>query len=223
VSRNNVIVTADSGQKYKRTDAITDEGLAHFTSFYKDTTITKEDLFYYIYGLLHSPEYREKYKDNLTKALPHIPRVKRLEDFIAFSKAGRELADLHINYESKPKYAVSFNTDIDKLDDKDFYVAKMKIKEKGDTIVYNNKITISNIPLEAYDYVVNGKSAIEWVVERQGVSTHKDSGIVNDANDWAIETMNNAKYPLELLQRVITVSLETQKIVRSLPKLQELF
>lgn len=221
---NNIIITATSGQKYKRTAAITDEGLAHFTSFYKDTTITKEDLFYYIYGLLHSPEYREKYKDNLTKALPHIPRVKRLEDFIAFSTSGRALSDLHINYESKPMYNATFNADTDNLNAEDFYVTKMKFIKKGqqDTIVYNNKITISDIPLEAYDYVVNGKSAIEWVMERQGVSTHKDSGIVNDANDWAIETMNNAKYPLELLQRVITVSLETQKIVRELPKLGDL-
>ena len=86
-------------------------------------------------------------------------------------------------------------------------------------MIYNNAITISEIPLEAYDYVVNGKSALEWVMERQGVSTHKDSGIVNDANDWAIETMGDAKYPLNLFLRVITVSLETMKIVRSLPKL----
>ena len=86
-------------------------------------------------------------------------------------------------------------------------------------ITYNDKITLEDIPLEAYDYVVNGKPAIAWVMERQGVSTHKDSGIRNDANDWAIETMDNPRYPLELLQRVITVSLETMKIVNSLPKL----
>ena len=93
---------------------------------------------------------------------------------------------------------------------------KEKIK---DTVVYNNAITIREIPVEAYDYVVNGKSALEWVMERQGVSTHKDSGIVNDANNWAIETMHDAKYPLELFLRVITVSLETMKIVKKLPKL----
>jgi predicted helicase len=96
----------------------------------------------------------------------------------------------------------------------------MKFASKSDKskIIYNGKITLENIPLEAYKYVVNGKSAIEWVMERQGVSTHKDSGVVNDANDWAIETMHNAKYPLELLLRVITVSLETMKIVNNLPK-----
>jgi predicted helicase len=97
----------------------------------------------------------------------------------------------------------------------------MKFASKADksTVVYNNKITMTEIPLEAYDYVVNGKPALEWVMERQAVTTHKESGIVNDANDWAIDTMHNARYPLELFQRVITVSLETMKIVRTLPKL----
>jgi predicted helicase len=112
------------------------------------------------------------------------------------------------------------------LADKDFYVTKMKFgkgigEDKHDktTVIYNDKITMKGIPLEAYEYIVNGKPALEWVMERQGVSTHKESGIVNDANDWAIETMNNPRYPLELFQRVITVSLETMRIVNSLPKL----
>ena len=95
---------------------------------------------------------------------------------------------------------------------------KGKVTDKT-TVIYNHKITMTGIPLEAYDYVVNGKPALEWVMERQAVTTHKDSGIVNDANDWAIETMGNAKYPLELFQRVITVSIETMKIVRALPRL----
>ena len=104
--------------------------------------------------------------------------------------------------------------------------AKTKDPETGksvndrSTVIYNDTITVKNIPLEAYDYVVNGKSATEWVIERQSVTTDKDSGIVNDANLWATETMNNAAYPLELLLRVITVSLETMKIVNNLPKLE---
>ncbi len=106
----------------------------------------------------------------------------------------------------------------------DYRALKMKYGKRGKdkdltTLHYNNKITVTGIPLEAYEYVVNGKPALDWVVERQCVSTHKDSGIVNDANDWAIETMGNPKYPLELFLRVITVSLETMKIVRNLPKL----
>jgi predicted helicase len=214
------VVTAPSGNQYTRRDAITDAGLKHFTDFYNNKSITKEDLFYYIYGLLHLEEYKTKYADNLTKALPRIPCVKTIADFRAFEQAGRKLADLHLNYENKELYPVIFAKDISQLQVDDFRVIKMKFASKSDKskIIYNGKITLENIPLEAYKYVVNGKSAIEWVMERQGVSTHKDSGVVNDANDWAIETMHNAKYPLELLLRVITVSLETMKIVNNLPK-----
>jgi predicted helicase len=210
--------------KLTRKDGISDAGLAHFQAAYPDTVISKEDLFYYIYGLLHSEEYKTKYADNLSKELPRIPCVKKSADFWAFSKAGRDLAHWHLNYETVAKYPVEFvggNMALDMLEDKDFYVTNMKFASKADktTVIYNHKITMKGIPLEAYDYIVNGKSALDWVMERQGVSTHKDSGIVNDANDWAVETMGNARYPLELFQRVITVSLETMKIVRSLPKL----
>ncbi|MEN8400986.1 DEAD/DEAH box helicase [Acinetobacter towneri] len=210
--------------KYKRKDGISDEGLQHFQTAYPNEQISKEDIFYYIYGLLHSEEYRERYADNLTKELPRIPCVKKAEDFWAFSKAGRELAHWHLNYETVEPYKAKLDTGstpYSQLSDEDFYVEKMKFAKKGEkgTVVYNKRITIKDIPLEAYEYVVNGKPALEWVMERQGVSTHKDSGIVNDANDWAIETMNNAAYPLELFLRVITVSLETMKIVKSLPKL----
>ena len=128
------------------------------------------------------------------------------------------------NYENVAPYPVTFDcgkVGFAELKDADFNVTKMKFAKKDDksTVIYNHKITMTKIPLEAYDYVVNGKPALEWVMERQGVSTHKDSGIVNDANDWAIETMQNPRYPLELFQRVITVSLETMKIVNALPNL----
>jgi predicted helicase len=107
----------------------------------------------------------------------------------------------------------------------DYYVEKMKYGKSGKlkdstTLHYNGKITVSGIPLEAYEYVVNGKSALDWVIERQSVSSNKDSGIVNDANDWAVETMDNPRYPLELFLRVVTVSLETIKIVKALPVLE---
>ncbi|WP_143821405.1 DEAD/DEAH box helicase [Moraxella pluranimalium] len=223
-----------SVMQYERKDAISDAGLAHFADYYQQS-ISKEDLFYYIYGLLHSEDYREKYADNLSKQLPRIPQVKSFDDFMAFSRAGRALADLHLNYESVDMYTgVKFDTKLSRLalaspqawananlDDKDFYVEKMRFITRDDKskIVYNGKITVTDIPVEAYDYVVNGKSAIEWVMERQGVKTDKASGIVNDANDWAMETMNNARYPLELLLRVITVSLKTNEIVKGLPKL----
>lgn len=205
-----------------RRDAITDEGLAHFSAAYPGQVISKEDLFYYVYGLLHSPEYRDKYADNLSKELPRIPAVKAAADFWAYSKAGRALAELHIDYETVPVYPA--NVQSSASSDSDYRVTKMKYGKKGkdkdlSTLHYNAKITVTGIPLQAYDYIVNGKPALDWVVERQCVSTHKDSGITNDANDWAIETMGNPRYPLELFLRVVTVSLETMKIVKNLPKL----
>jgi predicted helicase len=213
-----------SETKYQRKDGISDEGLAHFHTAYPNESISKEDIFYYVYGLLHSEDYRTRYADNLGKELPRIPCVKKAEDFWAYSKAGRDLAHWHLNYETVEKYPATLDTGstaYNSLSTEDFYVEKMKFAKKDDksTVIYNKRITVKGIPLEAYDYVVNGKPALEWVMERQGVSTHKESGIVNDANDWANETMNNAAYPLELFLRVITVSLETMKIVRSLPKL----
>lgn len=207
-----------------RRDALTDAGLAHFRAAYPGEAISKEDVFYYVYGLLHSPDYRERYADNLTKELPRIPCVKQAADFWAFSRAGRKLAALHLNYETVTPYAAKVEGDTGKLSATDYRVEKMRYGKKGQdkdltTIHYNTRITVSGIPLEAYDYVVNGKSAIDWVMERQCVKTDKDSGITNDANDWAVETMGNPRYPLELLLRVITVSLETMKIVRGLPPL----
>lgn len=209
-----------------RRDAITNEGLGHFTAAYPGEVISKEDVFFYVYGLLHSPDYRERYADNLAKELPRIPCVKTAADFWAFSQAGRKLADLHLNYETVEPYPLTITVHGDApLTDVDYRVEKMRYgkigKEKDLTTVhYNNRITVSGIPLEAYEYIVNGKPALDWVMERQCVKTDKDSGIVNDANDWAVETLGNARYPLELFQRVITVSLETLKIVRSLPELE---
>ena len=207
-----------------RKDAITVPGLAHFQRAYEGETLVREDVFYYVYGILHSTDYRARFSENLSKEVPRIPCVANAADFWAFSKAGRELADLHLNYETVEKYQLQMQGGGLLLTDADYRVEKMRYGKKGKdkdltTLIYNDKITLTGIPLEAYDYVVNGKPALDWVVERQCVKPDKDSGIVNDANDWAIETMNNPRYPLELFQRVVTVSLETMKIVRSLPRL----
>lgn len=208
-------------------DAITDEGLAHFKSYYSLSSLSKEDIFYYIYGLLHSEEYRIRYGDNLSKELPRIPRVKKVEDFITFTQAGRKLAELHINYESAPCYKAILDSTAS--EGNHYRVVKMKhpkIKVNGKsindktTIIYNGRITIKGIPEDAYRYVVNSKPAIDWIMERQCVKKDKASSIENDANLWATETMNNPKYPFELLLRVITVSLETMKIVDALPALE---
>ncbi|EJF98522.1 hypothetical protein MEI_00484 [Bartonella vinsonii subsp. arupensis Pm136co] len=214
----------------QRHDAITDEGLAHFKAAYPNEKITKDDIFYYVYGLLHSEDYRARYADNLSKELPRIPCVKSAEDFWMFVKAGRELGNLHVNYETVEPYPVTFKKGDPKLTDiknpeKFYYVTEMKFagnsKEKDKTtVIYNRNITITDIPKEAYEYIVNGKPALEWVMGRQCVKTDKKSGIVNDANCYAVETIGNPAYPLELFQRVITVSLETMKIVKNLPNLE---
>ncbi|MGL4396284.1 MAG: DEAD/DEAH box helicase [Hyphomicrobium sp.] len=199
--------------------AISDKGLEHFRNPGPGEKISKEDVFYYVYGMLHSPDYRERFADSLRKELPRIPRVKEVGDFWSFSKAGRDLARLHLNYETVPTYDGVKVSGGNKA--ADYRVEKMRYGKDKDrtTLHYNDKITVTGIPLEAYEYVVNGKPALDWVVERQCVKTDEDSGIINDANDWAIETMKNPKYPLELFLRVITVSLETMKIVKKLPKL----
>lgn len=218
------IDTSNTSSAPTRRDAITDAGLAHFLSFYSGAAISREDIFYYVYGLLHSGDYRERFADNLGKELPRIPRVKTVADFWTFSNAGRKLAELHLNYESAEPYQLKIDSGERKLSDADYYVEKMRYGKKGKekdltTLHYNDKITLTGIPLDAYAYMVNGKPALDWVVERQGVKNDKDSGIVNDANNWATETMGNSRYPLELFQRMITVSLETMKIVRALPNL----
>lgn len=210
-------------------EGVTDAGLAYFQLAYPAEQISKEDIFYYTYGILHSEEYRERYADNMAKELPRIPCVKTAGAFWRFVVAGRKLGDLHVAYESVDPFPVTIkqgSLDLSVIDDPEaFYrVEKMKFAGKRpnldkSTVIYNPKITMQNIPLEAYDYIVNGKPAIEWVMERQAVTKDKASGIINDANRYAIETMNDPAYPLKLFQRVITVSLETMKIVRGLPKL----
>ncbi len=213
-------------------DAITDDGLARFSAAYPDETITKDGLFNYVYGILHSEEYRRRFEDNLSKEMPRIPLVGKASDFWAFVNAGKKLGEMHCDFDQAEIYPLKFIRGDTSLvppnDPVSFYrVEGMKFAGKRPkldktTIVYNANITVTGIPLEAYDYVVNGKSAIEWVMERQCVKTDKASGIVNDANLYAIETMGDPAYPLKLLQRVITVSVETMKIVRSLPELGEL-
>jgi len=194
--------------------------------------IEKADIFYYIYGLLHSPEYRAKYANNLKKELPRIPRVKKYADFCAFAEAGRALAALHLNFDDfggkEPKQLaaqseVELELPARTLHFEDYQLTKMKYGGRAGAwdrsiIHYNSHITLKNIPAEAYDYVINGRSAIDWGIDRWQVKTDKASGIENDPNAYATEHGDPA-YPLKLLLNVISLSLKTQEIVNSLPAL----
>lgn len=209
----------DSGQEYIRHDCITDWILKEVRSrFNNATAITKEHIFYYVYGILHSNEYRERFKDHLKKSLPRIPIIDNVEIFMEFSKKGKELAELHLNYEEAPAYP---DVVVKGTEQNNFIVDKMRFIKKEDksTIVYNQFITIENIPAKTYEYVVNGKSAIEWIMERYQITINKDSKIKNDPNDWAIEH-NKPRYILDLLLSIITVSVKSVDIINSLPKLE---
>ena len=218
------IFEKENAECWIRRDGITDWFLKEVRSRFSGAkNLMKEDIFYYVYGLLHSPDYRERFADDLRKSLPRIPIIERVEDFMAFSKAGRALADLHLKYED---YACKADVEVkererDTMDDYAYYaVEKMRFPSKGmrGTIIYNARITIEGVPDAAYEYVVNGKSAIEWVMERYAITTDKKSGIKNDPNLWSREH-GKPRYILDLLLSIIYVSLETQKIVRTLPKL----
>lgn len=208
-----------------RRHGVTDSAHAKVQSIL-ETAVSKDDIFFYVYGILHSTEYRQTFASDFKKDVPRIPYVKDPADFIAFAEAGRALADLHLGYESiKPwpdleiNYSAKFNSE----SPESYRVEKMKYPKTGretdrTTIIYNANITISNIPLEAHDYTVGSKSAIDWIVERYQVKTDKDSGIVNDPNDWAIEH-DDPTYIFDLVRRIVTVSMRTNEIVASLPRL----
>jgi predicted helicase len=197
-----------------RRDAVTDE-ILDLARAKHGAEVSKDDLFYYVYGFLHSEDYRSAFSADLKKSLPRLPLVDSSEDFWSFAKAGRELAGLHLNYETVEPFSGAVVAGEEKGN---FIVDKIRFAKKGDktAIQYNRDILITGVPLEAYDYVVNGRSAIEWILDRYQVKVDKDSGIKNDPNDWAKEH-GQPRYILDLLLRVITVSLETMKIIRGLP------
>lgn len=235
--------TDDSSDRYKRHDGITDWILKEVRKrFGNSKAITKEHIFYYVYGILHSSQYRERFAADLKKSLPRIPIVDNVEDFMAFYKAGKALADLHLNYEQVPPCPDVTPKVADAVFEEDsaekpfaytkyshFFVNKMtfpKVRnEKGklvpdkSRIIYNDHITIENIPAKAYEYIVNGKSAIEWIMERYAVSQDSKSLITNDPNDWSREH-KNPTYIYDLLLSIINLSVQTVDIVNSLPKLK---
>lgn len=226
-TENEVTVTGPSGTAYRRCETVTDWAQTEYRKRY-GIHVTKEDIFYYVYALLHSPDYRDWYRNDLKKSLPRIPFVASAEDFWAFSQAGRKLADLHLHYETVEPWPVEEKVQRN-VGDHDplalYRVQKMTFKKneakKVDrtTIVYNEYIELVGIPERAYDYVVNGKSAIEWLMERYQVTEDKRSGIVNDPNQWMAE-QGNPRYLVDLIKRVVRVSMETLDIVEKLPTLK---
>jgi predicted helicase len=210
---------------YRKIDNITDEALRRFHAAYGDA-LTKDDIFFYIYGLLHSPEYRETYASDLKKMLPRIPLV---EDPWPFVEAGRKLSELHLGYESVMPFPLD-GLDMQPTGDpyEFFRVQKMaiaKVREGGklvpdrSTITYNSRITLGGIPEDAYRYMLGSRSAIEWIIDRYQVKTDRASGIANDPNDWSRE-VGDPRYIIDLLARIVTVSLETMQVVDNLPALQ---
>lgn len=215
--QNRGLFDEDSDSEYIRRDGISDFIWERAKKQY-GKNVTKEDIFYYVYGFLHCPEYKNTFSNDLKKMLPRLPMVDDVRDFWAFSKAGRKLADRHVNYEMVPPYQ---GVKVSGAETGFYKVEKMRFpaKDQKDTIYFNSKITIESIPEKAYEYIVNGKSAIEWIMERYQVTTHKESGIKNDPNDWAIE-LGKPSYILDLLLSIINVSIQTVEIVESLPKLK---
>lgn len=210
---------------YERVDNITDEILNEYVRRYGDQT-TKDDIFYFVYGFLHSPEYRERYAADLKKMLPRIPKLAEASDFWAFREAGRKLADLHLNYESVEKYPLqiegaSTGSATEELSLRVEKKMKYGGKRGSDKTVlyYNDDITISGIPLEAQEYMLGSRSALDWIIDRYYVRVDKASGIVNDANMWGIEH-GEPDYILNLIQRIVTVSIQTVEIVKNLPPLR---
>ena len=208
-----------------RRDNITDEALSVYSTRYGEW-VTKDNIFSYVYGILHSPDYRERYADDLAKLLPRIPEVATAEAFRAFSEAGQRLLDLHIGYEAAEPYPLEERLASGAPDGPERYrVLKMRWGAPAKApdhsiIVYNDWITLAGIPDEAHEYVVGPRSALEWLLDRYRVTTDKTSGIVNDPNDWGAE-IGNPRYIIDLVKRVTTVSVETMAIVRALPTLEE--
>lgn len=215
--QNRGLFDEDSDSEYIRRDGISDFIWERAKKQY-GKNVTKEDIFYYVYGFLHCPEYKNTFSNDLKKMLPRLPMVEDVRDFWAFSKAGRKLGNMHVNYETVLPYE---GVKVTGAESGFYKLEKMRFpaKDQKDTIYFNSKITIENIPEKAYEYVVNGKSAIEWIMERYQVTTHKESGIKNDPNDWAME-LRKPSYILDLLLSIINVSIQTVEIVESLPKLK---
>lgn len=215
------------GERYVRHDNILDEALEAYRANYADESIAKDDIFYYVYGLLHSPLYVARYQNNLRRELPRIPMAP---DFWAFCVAGRKLSELHLNYETCPEYPLSEVPNVmgerppehlrltkgkmQFVDSKGKRVKNSEPATAKHSIKVNDYITLSGIPPEAHEYVVNGRTPLEWMLDRYHIKTDKDSGIVHDPNDWFAEVGDDI---VSKLKRITWMSIETAKVISTLP------
>ena len=200
-----------------RRENLTDWALEQFRSHYQDDNITKWDIFYYVYAILHHPQYREKYAANLKRELPRIPFVGTSESpgvFWAFAEVGKQLAELHVNYEQQPEYPLHMieNDDVPL----NWRVERTKLSKDKTQIIYNDFLTLGGIPPEVFEYRLGNRSALDWIIDQYRVKTDKRSGITNDPN-----RADDPEYIVRLIKKVVTVSVETVKIVKGLPELEE--
>ncbi len=190
-----------------RQENLTNWALETFQQHYQDSNITKWDIFYYVYGLLHHPDYREKYAINVKRELPRIPYAP---DFWPFATAGQQLAELHVHYETQPEYPLQpvINTPLH------WRLEKMKLSKDQTSVIYNNSLTLTGIPPETFEYRLGNRCALDWVIDQYQVSQDKRSGIVNDPNQ-----LEDKQYIARLIGQVVTVSVKTVEIVKGLPSL----
>jgi len=198
----------------ERVDNITDSTLRSFREHYGSDRITKDAIFDYVYGVLHSPTYRERFANDLSKALPRIPMAL---NFDAFAQAGRELAELHLGYETCEEYPLQIELDSPSEPAPAQYrigSRAMRFADEARTVLaVNDHIRISGVPPEAHQYVVNGRTPLEWFIDRYRIKKDRESGIVNDPNDW-FEDPNDL---VAAVRRIVYVSVETVRIVEGLP------
>ncbi|HEY9701521.1 MAG TPA: type ISP restriction/modification enzyme, partial [Allocoleopsis sp.] len=201
-----------------RRENITDYSLQQFREYYQDQTITKWEIFYYVYGILHHSEYRRKYAANLKRELPRIPTLtpnlsptgRGGQDwFKEISQIGEKLAQIHVNYEKQKEYKLKMieNPDIPV----DLRVQKMKLSKDKTEIIYNEYLTLKGIPPEVWSYKLGNKSALNWIIDQYQITTYKRSGIINDPNN-----LDDEMYIIRLVKKIVTVSLETVKLVSEL-------
>ncbi len=193
-----------------RRENLTDWAWQEYRAHYGDDAIAKWDIFHYVYALLHHPAYRTKYAANLRRELPRIPWAP---DFWGFAQAGARLAELHVNYEQQPEYPLKY---VEKAGAPlNWRVERMKLYPDKTALIYNNFLTLEGIPPEVFDYKLGNRAALDWVIDQYKVSTDPRSGITNDPN-----RLDDPPYIVRLIGQVITVSLETLKIISDLPAIE---